>query len=76
MHQRAGRFWTTCAISTSTSGPSRVGFGVADEAGRVLPHQPVWCGLLEAVALLVDRGATRRPLVLPTDDLRAGFPRS
>jgi hypothetical protein len=34
---------------------SGAGFGVRDEAGRVLLHQAVQRGLLGAVALVVDR---------------------
>lgn len=41
-------------------GPS-VGFGVRDEAGRMLLHQAVQRSLLWAGALLVARGAVRRP---------------
>jgi len=40
-------------------------FGVGDEAGRVLLNQAVRRGLLGAVALVVDRGAVRRPVRLP-----------
>jgi hypothetical protein len=51
------------------------GFGVGDEAGRVLLHQAVQRGLLRAVALVVDRGAIGRPLGLPADGLHATLPR-
>ena len=51
------------------------GFGLRDEAGRVLLHQAVQRGLLGAVALVVDRGAIRRPLGLPADGLHVRLPR-
>ena len=53
------------------------GLGVRDEAGRVLLHQSVQRGLclLGAVALVVERGAVRRPLGLPADGLHARLPR-
>ena len=54
---------------------SGAGLGVGDEAGRVLLHQAVQRGLLRAVALVVDRGAIRRPLGLPADGLHARLPR-
>ncbi len=54
---------------------SCAGLGVGDEAGRVLLHQAVQRGLLGAVALVVDRGAIRRPLGLPADGLHARLPR-
>ena len=51
------------------------GLGVGDEAGRMLLHQAVERGLLGAVALVVNRGASRRPLGLPADGLHARLPR-
>ena len=54
---------------------SGAGFGMGNEAGRVLPHQAVQRGLLGARALVVDRGAIRRPLGLPADGLHDGLPR-
>ncbi len=51
------------------------GLGVGDEAGRMLLHQAVQRGLLRAVALVVDRGAIRRPLGLPADGLHARLPK-
>ncbi len=51
------------------------GFGMGDEAGRVLLQQAVQRGLLRTVALLVDRGAIRRLLGLPADGLHDGLPR-
>ena len=44
-------------------------FGVGDEAGRVLLHQAVQRALLGTVAIVVDRGAIRRPVGLPIDVL-------
>ena len=41
------------------------GFGLGEEGRGVLLHQPVKCGLLGAVSLIVDRGASWRPLGLP-----------
>jgi hypothetical protein len=46
-----------------------------DEAGRMLLHQPVQSGLLQAVAFVVNRGAIRCPLGLPTDGLHDGLAR-
>src|SRR3954452_2501081 len=51
------------------------GFGMGDEAGRVLLHQAGQRGLLGTVALVLDRGAIRRPLWLPADGLHVGLPR-
>ena len=51
------------------------GFGVGDEAGRMLLHQAVQRGLFGAVALVVDRGASWYPLGLPADGLHARLPR-
>ena len=54
---------------------TRTGFGVGEEAGCVLLHQAVQRGLLRAVALVMDRGAIRRPLGLPADGLHDGLPK-
>jgi len=57
---------------------TRAGFGVGDEAGRVMLHQAVQRGLLRAVALVVDRGAIVRPSPrsgLPADGLTARLPK-
>ena len=54
---------------------SGAGFGMGDRPGRALLHQVVQRGQLRAVALVVDRGAIRRPLGLPTDGLHARLPR-
>jgi hypothetical protein len=51
------------------------GFGVGDEAGRVLLHQAVQRRVLRAMALVVDRHALRRPLGLPGNGLHAWLPR-
>ena len=45
-----------------------------------IPVDPIPCGavqrgLLRAVALVVDRGAIRRPLGLPADGLHARLPK-
>jgi hypothetical protein len=50
------------------------GLGVGDETGRVLLHQAVQRGLLGAVALVVERGAVRRPLGLLRRGLHDGLP--
>jgi len=53
-------------------------FGLLDEGGAVLLHQPVQRGLSGAVKLVVDRCAVRRPdrrIGLPTDGLHASLPR-
>ena len=47
------------------------GLGVGDETRGMLLHQAVQRGLLRAVALVVQRGAVRRPLGLPADGLQA-----
>ena len=47
------------------------GVDLGEEALGVLLHQAVQRGLLGAVALVVDRGATLRPMGLPTDGLHA-----
>ena len=44
---------------------------LGEEGCGVLLHQAVQRGLLGAVALVVDRGATLRPVGLPTDGLHA-----
>jgi hypothetical protein len=49
-------------------------YGVGDEAGRILLHQSAERGLLEAVALAVERGAIGRPLGLPADGLHVSLP--
>ena len=51
------------------------GFGVGDEAARVLPHQAGTRLTLRAVALVVDRGVVRRPPGLSTDGLHNALPR-
>ena len=48
---------------------------LGDEGGGVLLHQAVQRGLLQASALVVDRGAIRRPLGLPADGLHARLPK-
>ena len=48
---------------------SGAGVGAGDEAGRMLPHQPVKGGLLGAMALVVDRSAVRHPLGLSAEGL-------
>lgn len=50
------------------------GLGVGDEAGRMLLHQAVQRGLLGAVAFVVQRGATRRPLGLLRRGVHDGLP--
>ena len=49
------------------------GFGVGDEAGRLLLHQPVQRCLLRSMPPVVDRGAIGRPLGLPADGLHDGL---
>jgi len=51
------------------------GIIVVPIGGAMLLHQAVQRGLLRPVALVVDRGATRRPLGLPADGLHARLPR-
>ena len=51
------------------------GFGVGDEAGRVLLHQAVQRALLWSMALVVDRGAIGHPLWVPADGLHARLPK-
>ena len=53
------------------------GLSLLEEGGGVLLHQAVKHGLLRAVALVVDRGAVRRPdrrIGLPADGLHARLP--
>ena len=50
-------------------------FGLGEEGRGVLLHQSVQRGLLRAVALVVDRGAIRRPLGLRADGLHARLPK-
>lgn len=51
------------------------GFGAGSEAGRMLLHQAVQRSLLRVVTIVLDRGAIRCPLGLPTDGLQDGLPR-
>ena len=46
-------------------------FGLGDEGRSVLLYEAVQRGLRWAVALVVNRGAIRRPLGLPADGLHA-----
>ena len=46
-------------------------FGLGEEGRSVLLHQAVQRGLLRAVALVVNRGAIRRPLGPPASGLQA-----
>jgi len=46
-----------------------------EEGRRVLLHQAVQRGLFRAVALVMDRGAIRRPLGLPANGLHARLPK-
>ena len=50
------------------------GLGVGDETGRMLLHQAIQRGLLGAVALVVDRGASGSPLGLLRRGLHDGLP--
>jgi len=65
----------------SRTGRWRAQFGpggrlcLGDEGHGVLPHQAVQRGLLRAVTLVVDPGATRRPLGLLANGLQARLPR-
>ena len=54
---------------------ARAGFGLRNEAGRVLLHQAEQPSLLGAMAFVVNRGAIRCPLGLPADGLHDGLPR-
>ena len=54
---------------------TRAGFGVGDEAGRVLLHQAVQSGLLRSMALEMDRSAIGHPLGLLADGLHDLLPR-
>ena len=49
------------------------GLNLGEEGRGVLLHQAVQSGLLGAVTLVVDRGAIRHPVGLPTDGLHAMF---
>ena len=51
------------------------GLRLLEEGGCVLLHQAVQRGLLRAAALVVDRGAVRRPLGLPANGLHTRLPR-
>ena len=50
-------------------------FGLCKEGRGVLLNQAVQRGLLGAVALVVNRGAIRRPLGLPASGLHARLPK-
>ena len=50
-------------------------FRLGDEGRGVRLYQAVQRGLLGALALVVNRGAARHPLGLPTDGLHARLPR-
>jgi len=52
-----------------------LGLSLLDEGRRVLLHQAVQRGLFRAVALVVDRGAIRRPLGLLHRGLHARLPK-
>jgi len=51
------------------------GFGLGNEGCGVQLHQAVKRGLLRAVALVVNRGAIRRPLGPPANGLHARLPK-
>ena len=51
------------------------GFSLGDEGRSLLLHQTIQRGLLRAVALVVDRGAIRRPLGLAASSLHARLPK-
>jgi hypothetical protein len=53
---------------------ARAGFGVGDEAARVLLHQAVQRGLLRALPLVLDRGAIGHPLGLPAEGMHSRLP--
>ena len=55
-------------------GAGRV-FGLGEEGRGVLLNQAVQRGRLGAVALVVNRGAIRRPRGLPANGLHAGLPK-
>ena len=67
------------ASNSSFTNCGRVGAGcglsLCEEGRGVLLHQAVQRGLLGAVALVVDRGAIRRPLGLLHRGLHARLPR-
>ena len=50
-------------------------FGLGEEGRGVLLHQAVQRGLFRAVAIVVDKGAIRRPLGLLHRGLHAGLPK-
>ena len=50
-------------------------FRLGKEGRRGLLHQAVQRGLFRAVAIVVDRGAIRRPLGLPANGLHARLPK-
>jgi hypothetical protein len=60
---------TSCERSTAGAG-----LDARDEADCVLPNRPVQRDLLGAVALVVERGAVRRPLGLPAKCVQDGLP--
>jgi len=49
--------------------------GLGEEGRSVLLHQAVQRGLFRAVAIVVDKGAIRRPLGLLHRGLHAGLPK-
>ena len=51
-----------------------LGLSLREESRRVLLHQTVQRGMFRAMALVVDRGAIRRPLGLPANGLHDGLP--
>jgi hypothetical protein len=63
--------------SSANYGRSAAGsvFGLGEEGRCVLLHQSVQRGLFRAVAIVVDRGAIRRPLGLPAAGLHDGLPK-
>lgn len=50
-------------------------WGVWRQGRGMLLHQTVQRGQFRAMALVLDRGASRRPLALPADSLLANLPR-
>jgi hypothetical protein len=50
-------------------------FGLGEEGRSVLLHEAVQRGLLRAVALVVNRGAIRRPPCVPASGLHARLPK-
>ncbi len=72
------------ALSLSTTCPAALVIAETETAtgadqpqfgSGVLLHQAVQRGGFRAVALVLDRGAIRRPLGLPADGLHAGLPK-